>query len=583
MFDYMKLIFKLLFIAFSATNVLAEDSFLFEPEANANELYKQLEDKSLLSTDWSIHRHFKIAFGDFLKEDYAKLSESLEDLKYLASTRGYTDLPDYSMELLRNAAVQKEVFNARYLIDKAVYLSPTDSRVAFTAASFYRTIGMGKALKLFFGGLAKVRYQPLLLASIILNLLIVVLVASTISVFFVYFIQMLRNSNNIRELFASRLHWKNRGFASIVAFLVVSIAPLYLGILVVLLVWGVCLAFAVNKRYLFAVGFLCIAWGWLLPKISTVAFNLNDPSSKVFEDLNMSRYSPKSEKYLEDRLNEVPNDGSALFFLGQTFRLKGFTDSAVDFFSRIENLANIDLELRKVAKANLGVVAFDSGNYSEALELLKQSEISGIKGFEIFYNLAITNLLLLDTNEYNRYYKMARDIDPARTSEIVAEKYISPKAILIPISSSAMIRPLFKKIASTDTKELSDVQIKYNKVANTLAGNLKFEILVFIGLAVIVFAYNMKTKKMHAQVSSPIWVFFPFGGFVTGNHPIVAIIGLTMLFCLLLISPTGLLINYANFSSFEAIYNQMLYVTLLLMFIYQVLHYCLIRGDVNAR
>lgn len=566
-----------------ASLAVADRGSLFETEHVATNMYEKFEAKALSSPDWNIHQNFRTVSLLIKQEDYAQLSESLEELKFLAGSRGYSDLPDYSLELLRNAAIQKDPFKSKFLVEKAVFLSPGDSRVAFAAASFYKILGVGKSIGLIIKGISKIGSQPLLLSAIILNLTIVGLLAFTIAIFITYFIQILKNSNNIREAIVPYMPWKYRGVMSVLALALIYIIPFFGGILAVLIVWAACLTLTINKRYMLIVGLLCALWGFALPKISTVAFNLNDPSSRVFEDLNLSRFSPKAEQYLQNRLASAPSDGTGLFFLAQTFRLKGFTDSARTLFEKIESLPVIEPELRKVGQANLGVVAFDSGEYSEALELLSKAEKDGMQGFELYYNLAITHLLLLDTDQYNHYYNLARGLDPARVSQIVTEKYLSPKAILIPVSSLSMIKPLFKIISSAERIELEAIEAKFKKVVAVLAGKLKIELVLVLGISMIVFAASLKSKKNQIVSASKSWAFFPFGRYIASNQIVFGIIGLGIVFSILLLSPTGVLNLYGSFSSFQLIYNEFLFLTLMVLIIFQILSLYMIAEDRDAR
>lgn len=573
----------LLFLFFSASACLADRSLFFDPVTQVQKAQKNFEENSSKSSDWTIYQNFRTVMSDLKKDDFAAISTSIDQLKFVSVTRGYTDLPDYSIELLRNVALQRDQYKAKFLVERAVFLSPTDSRVAFSASTFHRFIGISKSLSLLFKAVVSVTNQPILFANIVLTLVIVLLVSITISIFLAYFIQMLRNSSLIREAMFSLLPWKFRGILSVLALLLLYVAPFFGGILVVLTVWGMCLGAVLGKRYLYIVGVLCMLWGWSLPVLSKVAFNINDSSSRVFEDLNLSRFSPQAEQYLQDRLAENPNDGTSLFFLGQTFRLKGFSDSASALLTRVDEIVGIDNDLKQISRANLGVIAFDKGDYTRALELLSEAESQGVKGFEIYYNLAIANLVLIKTDEYTKYYNLAKAISPERISQIVTEKYTSPKAILIPVTRNLMLKPLFNPIASANVHEMTTVQSKYREVSRILSRGLSSNVTLVIGFLLCLICFGAKFKKSSVIGASKVWICFPFGRYLASSQTTFGIVGLSFFVSVLMLAPSGPFELYDNYINFDYLYTTLLLAAILGMLFFQCLSFYIINNRPNER
>jgi len=556
---------------FSLTNPL------FDPVAVVDLETKRFNE----SPNLVLREDFSRAMVALKNDKYADVSRALDELAFSASVRGYSNLPDFSKILLDRASrfSGKDSYEkVRFLVTQSAMLSPGDARILMSASTFYKDIGMTKSLQYFYSALRVLPKQPVFFATIALNTSLVFLMALTISFFFASIIQMLSLSARIHRGLVSLSPWNFRGILPPICLFALFVIPLYGGILFAMGVWSIVLAcsksskktFGARKMFGISIAALCLLWGFGMPAITTVGYNLKLDSTGVFEDINRFGFSPRGEKYVLSALEEKPSDLMHLFSHGIISKLKGLPKLAEERFETVMSLSSPGTYIYNASQANLGVLDYEDGNYKRAFKVFKNVEARGQSDFELYYNMANVSTLVFREDLHSLYFNKAKAVDSTRLETLVGEANLTPKALLYPAPNYLLYSLLFKPVSETNKSHAVSIQEGQQKIFSYLVfgadskGIILFGLIVALGVLLLPkFARQRSRDFKKSNAEKVNWSLFPGTAPLAGDRPVLGALVLSVSLAFLLAGVGTPLNFYGNFNSANSLAKEALIFSIL--------------------
>ncbi len=506
---------------------------------------------------------FASALNRIQTDEMGLAAKHLSSLQQTASEEGYLNLSDYSMDLLsvaQQAESEGKTADVRFLASHAVELSPRDPRVLFLAASLYSSIGWSSASSYAIEGLKKLPEYPLVAATLMLNTVLLLLAAATLALFVVCVVQLVRNTERIFAFCSGIGPRAYRGYAAVGLLAGVMILPFLGGLLFALGCWAIVISrIRESARFLPAlVGAVILAWGFALPVVSTLSYNLGLESNRVMQDLSNLSYSPEGAELLSEASKKHPNNPLLRLSLAQLNHLKGNFGVAESEYRKVVASPDAEKGLAATAKLNLAVLEYNRGEFAKARQLLDEQLAKGTNSFELFYNLSITNLALLDTQKHREFYLQAKDVDEARLSAIDAKNAENPAPLMSGAPTTSYLPALSSSILANDTAAFEKSRARQTVLASSLlrSGNVSM-LIAWGGIVVLLGVLSAlsrpsphRLKALGSAVfsetdqESSLWLLLPGGRFLAGDRPLLGAGVLT--FCVLFVlaaldSPVALL------------------------------------------
>ncbi len=476
-----------------------------------------------------------------------------------ASRDGYLNLTDFSITLLRQARLESQEGNknsAKFLIHWADTLSPLDARVSLLSAGFSEVIGYGASVGKVFKSIGLLPRTPILLASLLLNLLLVGLTSFTIALFITALLQLSRNAESVVLNISQMIPLNLRGVLGPVLALIVLVCPLYLGLLPAVCVWSVLLGFFLHSsRWLPALaGATVICWGSGMLIAERVGPQLSLDLNYAVENVNNRTYAPQDKRSLAISIEENPGDLVPLFLYGQIVGQEGDHELSAQVFSKIIDQTRKKEDIHNKAKLNLAAVYLRNSKESEAGAILEDLLRTGEQSFEAYYNTAQVKMAALDPVGYRAMYQKAVDLDPDKIEWLEDFKSSEAVPIFASLPREGFLQRYFKRLLSKkvalpgEDVQLTKSLLGKDRVYSSLmkGGNLSL-ILLLGGITLLIglFARFRKgederqsydNSSFFGRKKSIIWHGFPCGGMVAGNRPVLGAILLGVLTSLVIIS-----------------------------------------------
>ncbi|MCB0323407.1 MAG: hypothetical protein KDD69_07525 [Bdellovibrionales bacterium] len=495
--------------------------------------------------DAVLREQFYKAINELYSAGYGRAGESLEQLSLLAAEQGYRNLPDYSIELLRQAKRTTKPEEVSFLVFHAARLSPTDARVRFVAASFYRELGMGTALKHAWAGITAIAYYPLLIATGIANLLLVCLVAGTIALFITCTIQLVRNGEALFERVRQGAPRAIQGYVAAVGLIGILVLPLLGGILLAVGVWALALGRTkIGCKWLPAVaGTLILGWALAIPVLSTVGFNVEQRANRVLEQVRTFSFTPEGEEFITEQLQRNPDDPLLLTILGQVLQMKGLREDAARAYERVLTSAPRGSELRTTSRLNLAAIAYENEAFQQAKDALLALEGEGEASFALYYNLALAHLAMLDTEQHRASYLNAQAVDEARLARLDAEAEHGRRPVISTVPASFFLPLVNRPIVRSDDVAARRAVERENTLGAALLYRGTMPVMLGWGAVVLVLGLFAARQNPHqfelgpvpqAVQESAVWLFLPAGLLMAGERPLRGVAVLTVFITLLI-------------------------------------------------
>ena len=495
-----------------------------------------------LLVDKVFQRKFYRALALARSGNFDSAQSNLNEIKQIALEQGYSNLSEYSTELVRAAQTASASGNrdiATMLLEYASELSPTHPRVQLLVASFWDLLGPDDALSHVNAAFSNMWSYPIFRWTLTLNVMILGLLGMTLALSITCVVQILRNGEQIALELGRRFPRHLRGLMGPVTLATAILAPIYLGVLGMLAVWS--LALSVSSRgcrsLSWVTGLLLIVWGVAVPFIVEMGESTGDHLNGIFEEVHAGNYVPAEEDFLLDQLSKNPDDPYVLFAVAQSLHRKGLTFEAQGVYQKVTEVVKENTPLHFASLLNLGVINLQDGRLKDARDLFELLERRKYKSFELFYNLALIHLALLDTAKHRMYYELAKSDDKARLDRLVIGGLEEAQPLVGAPPASIYTNRLFSSVksASPDRKQRDRARVESICAATMRYGSPT--LFVLLGVAMVLaggylsFTWSRPQRKrptMSFELAAPsegtvsrLWSLIPAGMFLAGERPVV--------------------------------------------------------------
>ncbi len=500
----------------------------------------------LILPNCSAEENFDNSYLQILKHinanDYSAASEEIDLLRHASLDQGYQNLPAYSHKLLENANsvfAEKNAEKAAYLVRQAVLLSPSDVHTLLAASCFYKLVGLKRASSYFLSAISLIVSAPSVVIPIAVNVVWITLIGATISLLFVCVVQLVSHQEGILNSLRERLPRRYRGLLLPIISVAWLFGSLYFGILGAICGWSLflsryrssCRALALHA------GIITLLWGAMTPIKERVHSHLNTDFTKSLERISTGAFEPHAKEDLRLAISNGSEEPLYYFLLGRVLVHEGNLTEGAKLFQKTLELSQSsgEKEFVKASYIGLGAIAYLQSNYSSAKSLFHEAEILGGSGFTLLYDLAQTEMLLLDTVSHRKYYTQAVDADEKQVSyfQSIQISNSSPyrRIAFPPAPLMAHYRAYLHPIASVGfpaSKLLPGVLLRGGSI----------QVLLILGGIVflwgLIYWVRKKPVLIHNQESSKIWIVLPAGRYLSGGKPGTGFLLLTIISSLLI-------------------------------------------------
>lgn len=355
----------------------------------------------------------------------AEIHENLKDVLRLQREAGVTGLHEFSIALLKEAAGRrgrKDIDAARYLLKKAIELSPQSSEVRFNAISLGSSLGEFSSVKAFTDAVMLIPSDPSTGVKIIFHTLYPLAWSVTIGVYvaflifcFFWIVDLLRQS----ALFFPIPY---RGIAAPIFTGLLLLLPLPLGPVVSVASWGLFLWILDRRRKwaIAAAATVVLVWGFVSPVRERMGLWLDRPGHKVLLSYSSGALGGADRFLLEQLSKESNAPGAALFAYGQLLRRYG------DYNSSLKALDAAQRALPGVPEvaSERAVVHALLGNYDSAKKDMESAESAGLRSAEHLYNFSRVAAEALDTAGSREYLLQATSVNESVVTTLRAREDI---------------------------------------------------------------------------------------------------------------------------------------------------------------
>ena len=476
-----------------------------------------------------------------------------------ASRDGYLNLTDFSIALLRQARLESQDGNtndAKFLVHWADTLSPLDARVSLLSAGFSEVTGYGASIGKVFKSIGLLPRTPTLMASLLLNVLLVGLTAFTIALFVTALLQLSRNAESVVLNISQMIPLNFRGVLGPVLALIVLASPLYLGLLPAVCVWSVLLGFFLHScRWLPALaGATVICWGSGMLIAERVGPQLALDLNYAVENVNNRTYAPQDKRSLAMSIESNPGDLVPLFLYGQILGQEGDHLLSAQVFNKIIDQTRKKEDMHKKAKLNLAAVYLRSSKETEAGVILEELLRSGERSFEAYYNTAQVKMAALDTVGHRAMYQKAVDLNPEKIEWLEDFKSSDVVPIFASLSTDGFLERYFKRVPSSNVVLPGEEPLQAGslfgkeKVYASLMTGGSFTLILLLGGLTLSMGLFIRFRKgendleshdntsFFGKIKSVFWHAFPCGGMIAGNRPVLGAMLLGVLTSLVIIA-----------------------------------------------
>ena len=421
----------------------------------------------------------------------AEIHESLKDVLRLQREAGVSGLHEFSIALLKEAAVRKvkkDSDAARYLLKKAIELSPQSSEVRFNAITLGSSLGEFSSIKAFIEALMLIPSDPSTGVKIIFHTLYPIAWAVTIGVYVAFLIFCFFWIVDLLRQAALFFPIPYRGVAAPIFTGLLLLLPLPLGPVVSVVTWALFLWILDRRRRwaVFAAAMVVLVWGFVSPIRERMGLWLDRPGHKVL----LSYFSGAlggADRYLLEQLSKESNaPGAALFAYGQLLRRYGDYSGSLKALDAAERLLPGVSEIA----SERAVVHALLGNYDAAKKDMESAESGGLTTAEHLYNYSRVAAEALDTAGSREYLLQATSVNESVVKTLRAREDIL--GTRHPSAYANVTLPLTILLGSFWEDTFAPKEYK----ASILALGVSPFVLVAIGLAfLLLFAIPVNTKS----------------------------------------------------------------------------------------
>ena len=514
----------------------------FEPEL---EVFGPVERPVPKPEHEQIERLFYQSVQFLNKGQLPEFAEKILLTRNKAISLGYKNLPEFSTALLSQARHFRKQGNdktAGMLILQAVHLSPEDSRIYFAAASFTKIVGLNKAISFFYKGLKFLPRYPLTMAKLLLNVLMLGVLAYTLSLLVCFILNLCASGETLLRALGDFFPLAYRGVLTPILALSLLVLPLFGGLLLVLGIWSLALAWERKSCRFFPplVGILAILWSLAVPVYQTVSLNSQDKLLGVIENLNNAGFVPNTQATLQEFIEQGSDDPFIHLSRARVHYYARELKQAEKILLEIIENNRGSAQLRNSAIINLALVYYQVNRLQEAYTLLQGLVEKGQESFELSYSLAHVSLALLRTEEHRKYYLDARTKNEPLLNWYEQQKI---KTALPALPAKGFVQYLVQ--VPEEMKSLSplarrstgkDISAHLFAVPSSLALQI-FGLLLILALQPLAKRWSAPSEFSAKKGSrSMMWTIVPGGIDMIGDRPVRGAAVLMLVFFILMMT-----------------------------------------------
>ncbi len=519
------------------------------------------------SVDRDIVPFFKEALTAISKGEIAKASEALVKVRMHASSQGFKDIPEFSLDLIRRARdtnVSHEM--KKLLYDHAERLSPDHPGVLLSLATAHKELGFKSSFKYFNKSISNMKDYPVTLASTLARLFVMGVCALCITIFLVTFLFLVSTSGEIYVAIATMFSKKTRGYLALVLFPLFVLLPLVFPFLFTLCVWAVFMPLLLKRLQWisFFTGGLVLSFVYGVPFASEVMTLSELKISKALESVTNKNYMPRVQDYLDQVAEQEAGSPMYPVFRGKLQQERGDLEAARASYESAMLLPNPSPAIAYVVQHNLGVYAFQKGDFQKAYSEWEKLYAAGWREFELVYNLSIVSLSLFKKEHYETYYELLLKKYPGEVEKVFEEQGETPAPLLGQLPRSFFIDVYKDKMFSSHSKKITLSVMSSSLLIPEIGGF--FDARVYVVLSCVLFlvwiyqsmpgrvSYRYRGSLVTQRVffsmkQNGIWKLFPFGWcLVEGKELFFLVSGSTLIFLVMVAFGVPFSIAYESVS-----------------------------------
>ena len=482
-----------------------------------------------------VTQKFYRAISQVYQSNFAAAAIEFSAIRDFGEKREFANFPEFSHELIRSAEVagtKGKAATIQFFLAQAAELSPTHPRIQFELSHQYKYIGLTKALGHISTALRYSVDYPGVMFSILIQVFFFSLIGITLGLLIAVLIQLVRNSEMILARIARPFPRPYRNIFALLLFPILLVFPLKAGLLGAMACWAVLLTiFKAECKYLgVACGVLFIAWGIGLPVIQQFSASLGDPQMHALEELNNASFAPNSESLMFDTMLPTAHEPIVKLIAAQSLYRLGDEEAAVGIYENLYQMAGAERDVLRVAALNLAALRYKNRRLHEAVTILSALENAGEESFELFYDLHLVHLALLDTAKRREYFNRARDYDSFKTNNLVLNAADEATILTQSAASSTLYRRLINQLQGLRLA----VSPEASRIVAVMLPQANIQKLVLIGLGLLISSALLSlrwtarrrrkticfTRLIQAHSDALYWRLMPAGSQLVGDKPL---------------------------------------------------------------
>lgn len=474
-----------------------------------------------------------------LDERFDDVTLAVEELSAIRSGLGLKNLSRYSERLFEIAKVRAykgEKERAFLLSGLALSLSPESTQILLHSLAFDASVGFrtdwGKVLKVLGSAIS----DPLVFGILVRDLSYPILWAVSLGVFtatllfFVYEFSLLVVGIG---KFAPFLKGR-RGRAEAVT-LIVLLAPLCLGPLLTLVVWGIIAVRVLSvKAPLIGAGVVCILWGLVAPLKEAASINLGAPAVVYLLTGEPLLSTPDERANLTKLVADRPDLGAAIFSLAEVLKANGDLKKSRELFSESESM----ISEPGLAGLNEATLSYMEGDLQSSKKRFEEIHSAGLITAESQFNYSKVLFDLGKTTESSQALEKVRVIERGALERLQAIEESANEQSRNFVSDISLPKSDYFSLIFADSESLSAAT---SETLGKLAWGAKSSFILIIGIVSIIFANLARSagaplslrEKAHptpGRVKALLKVV-PGAHFVTTHKLSAAMVLLSLLWC----------------------------------------------------
>jgi tetratricopeptide (TPR) repeat protein len=241
------------------------------------------------------------------------------------------------------------------------------------------------------------------------------------------------------------------------------------------------------------------------------------------EELANNSFAPAAE----DILSHAPAARTAappfLAARAQVLALTGRFDQAKTEYEQLAARVPEGSSLAVSIQLKQGAIAYRQQRFEDALRIFETLRDRNVVSFELFYNLALTELSVLNTAEHRNYYTKAQEEDAARLALLESDG-AAASAVFAGIPRGEIAPLLFSPEVLQDPLRTAEDSRKEQLLSSSMLVGASPKILLLLGILVVVGGAFLHTTGEHVRERPlsrgfRLWNFLPGGFYFAGTEP----------------------------------------------------------------